>query len=352
MKIALATTTIHVPHALKLLRKCSADVKFFIALDKNSDFNGVAEHMPSDEMNSWLTPDWQKRWKCSDALGWNTIARRNIAFLEALSWGADVIYSWDDDNLPIDEDHFRNIKDRFEIPVGKIVGGWMWPEGTPAVFNGIQVSNSKGWFDPGSLLIPPTRQRGVPWNHFHANWSEPVVDAKVGVVSGLIIGDPDCDASTRMEKAPDISSVHMLGQSGVVVDPKTWTIWNSQNTAILRELVPAFFLMPGIGRHDDVYGSLIVQRVMRERGYCVHLGAPFCYQARNSHNLLADLRAEIDGMENVQKLANFLDSVQLLGGSVIADTRIIYSALMSCDFIPTWSVLAALQWLEDVESVL
>ena len=77
MKIALCTTTIHVPHALKMLRRNSNDnVKFFVALDHNSDFKGISEHMPNDDHFCWLTPDYQKKWKCSEAIGWKTLARR------------------------------------------------------------------------------------------------------------------------------------------------------------------------------------------------------------------------------------------------------------------------------------
>lgn len=335
MKIGVCTTTIRIPNALKVLRKFAAhNVKFFVALDHNSDFKAISTWGDPDDQFCWMTPDWQKKYKCSEALGWRTLARRNTAFLAALEWGCDAIYSHDDDNLVTEGTFFERIEVDFEP------------------FSGIKVSNAKGWFDPGSLLIPTTRQRGVPWNHLYANWAEPVTDAKVGVVSGLIVGDPDCDASTRMEKSPDIGSVHVLGQAGVVVDAQTWTIFNSQNTSILRELIPAFFLMPAVGRHDDVYGSLIVQRVMRERGYHVHLGAPFCYQARNPHNLITDLRAEIDGMENVQKLADLLDHIPLPGKSVIADVRIIYEQLQNCAFIPRASAVAGLLWLEDCEGVL
>jgi hypothetical protein len=331
VKIALCTTTIHVPHALKLMRKCSQDVRFFVAVERDKA-DGIAEFCYKVDARPVCEGDW----KCSESLGWNTIARRNIAFLEALKWGADAIYSHDDDNLPIGIDHF----DLIEAATG-------YP------FNGIKVSNTKGWFDPGSLLIPVTRHRGVPWNHSHANWSEPVIDAKIGVAAGLVIGDPDIDATTRMEHHPDIGAVHILGTSGVVVDPNTWTVFNSQNTAVIRELIPAWFMMPGVGRHDDIYASLIVQRVARERGYHVHFGPPFCYQQRNQHNLITDLRAEIDGMENVVKLAELLDSIQLPSGwTVIDDTRRIYEQLADCAFIPEQAVKAALMWLTDCAGVM
>ena len=330
MKIALATTTIHVPHALKLLRKCSDDVYFFIAGDEKTPVH--AARFAAGLGNGYFSPFEQGAWKCSEAIGWNTIARRNIAFLEALKWGADVIYSWDDDNLPIFSNHFDI------LPAGKI-------------YSGIKVTGEP-WFDPGSLLIPATRHRGIPYAGRVAKHASSVVDARVGVAAGLVIGDPDIDATSRMELRPDIGSVHILGSTGVVVNPATWTVFNSQNTAVIRELIPAWFLMPGVGRHDDIYASLIVQRVARERGYHVHFGPPFTYQQRNDHNLITDLRAEIDGMENVTVLADLLDSIILPGKSVIEDTRKIYQTLEHADWIPDAAIYAAYKWLDDVESVL
>jgi len=335
MKIGVCTTTIRKPEALKVLRKFAGhNVKFFIALDTNSDFKAISTWGDLDDQFCWMTPDWQKKFKCSEALGWRTLSRRNTAFLAALEWGCDAIYSHDDDNLVTEVTFFEQIAINFEP------------------FNGIKVTGTNGWFDPGSLLIPATRHRGFPHGKPVSKTAHPVTNARVGVAAGLVTGDPDIDATTRMEHRPDIGSVHILGSTGVVVDPHTWTVFNSQNTAVIRELMPAWFMMPGVGRHDDIYASLIVQRVARERDLHVHFGPPFTYQQRNAHDLVKDLRAEIDGMENVCKLATLLDHIVLPGKSVIEDTCIIYSALRYCDFLPIESANAALLWIEDVGSVL
>ncbi len=333
MKIALATTTIHVPHALKLLRKCAANVDFFVACDKKTPKEAY-DFILSMNNTSVCMPESGHKWKCSEMIGWNTIARRNIAFLEALKSGADIIVSWDDDNIPIDTNYFGDFIEPFVLP-----------------FNGIRMGD-RPWFDPGWLLVPPTRHRGFPRDQINRCYAHSGIDAKIGVAAGLVIGDPDIDATTRMEHHPDIGQVHLMGEVGVVVDPRTWTVFNSQNTAVIRELIPAWFMMPNVGRHDDIYASLIVQRVARERDYHVHFGKPFCYQQRNRHNLITDLRAEIDGMENVTKLAELLDSIQLPGKSVIEDTRLIYEQLCFCSFIPQQSACAGLAWLEDCEGVL
>ncbi len=335
MKIALCTTTIHVPHALKLLRKCSADVHFFVAFDQNIEKGAI---IMVEELGGKLVKPVMRghpEWKCSQALGWNTIARRNIAFLEALKWGADLIVSWDDDNIPVSLDYFNR---------------FAWAVGHP--FNGLKASGYDNWFDPGFLLVPRTKHRGFPHDKPRMVTIDHVENARVGVAAGLVLGDPDIDATTRIATDPDIQSVSEIGRTGIVVDLHTWTVFNSQNTAVVRELIPAWFMMPGVGRHDDIYASLIVQRVARERGLHVHFGPPFTYQQRNAHNIVTDLRAEIDGMENVTKLATLLDHILLPGKSVIADTRIIYEQLQNCAFIPRASAVAGLIWLEDCEGVL
>jgi hypothetical protein len=332
MKIALATTTIHIPHALKLMREIGPDVRFFVALDEKSPIEAV--DLCNSIGGAVHLHHGSQPWKCSEAIGWQTLARRNIAFLEALKWGADVIYSWDNDNIPIDGAHFYWMS-RFRHPV-----------------NGIRVTGTDGWFDPGQLLIPPTRHRGFPYDKPVSKTAYPVLSAKVGVAAGLVIGNPDCDAVTRMASRPDIGSVHILGSTGVVVDPYTWTVFNSQNTAVIRDLIPAWFMMPGVGRHDDIYASLIVQRVARERGYHTHFGPPFTYQQRNDHNLVTDLRNEIDGMENVVKIAALLDRIELDGESVIGDTQFIYGTLYRNGLIPGKAHVAAVAWLEDCRSVL
>ena len=334
MKIALCTTTIHVPHALKLMRKCSEDVRFFVAGDKKTP-KAAYEMVLSMDNTSVCLPESGHKWKCSEAIGFDCIQRRNIAFLEAIAWGADVIYSHDDDNFPIDTMHFLHIE--------KILGG---------AFNGIKASGKQGWFDPGQFLVPPVIQRGFPIQVKHRPKFEPVTDSNVGVASGLILGDSDMDAYTRIGKAPVVGDVAMLAQVGCVVDPHTYTIFNSQNTCLVRELMPAYFLIPGIGRYDDVYASLIVQRVMRERNLHVHLGKPLVLQERNEHDPMVDLRAEIEGMSHVRDMAELLDSIFLTGKSVIEDTRTIYRTLEHCEWLPDEAVYAAHKWLDDCEGVM
>lgn len=333
MRLALCTTTIHVPHALKLLRKCSPDVMFFIAGDRKSPDLEITTMLEDVSNHMYFSVDWPNRWKCSKLIGENTLARRNIAFLEALKWKADIIISWDTDNYPINGSY----SNQFAWSLGK--------------FNGIVVSGKDDWFDAGAYLRPPAKHRGFPIQRKHLPVYSTITDAKVGVAAGLILNDPDVDATTRIVQAPESQEVSLLMDAGVVVDLHTWTVFNTQNTAVIRELIPAWFMLPNVGRMDDIYASLIVQRVAREREYHVHFGQPYALQQRHPHDLIKDMRAEIDGYENVIKLADLLDSIILKGRNVIEDTRTIYQTLAHCAFIPEASARAGLAFLEDCEGL-
>lgn len=330
MRVALCTTTINVPHVLKLYRACDPDVKIFIATD---DKTPMAELAGLEITNFDATRG--EDWKCSSLIGFSSIQRRNIAFLEALKWGAEIIVSIDDDNAPTSANYFEQITEPLKKP-----------------FAGIAVTGKNGWFDVGHLLDPKAPHRGYPRQLKHDPYYAGNAGAKVGVAAGICLGDPDIDSVTRIALAPEVHQVSLLLEAGVTVAPPTWTVFNSQNTAVLREFIPAWGMIPFVGRMDDIYASLICQRVMRKRDMRVHFGKPYVYQQRNEHNLVKDLRAEIDGYENVTKLANLLDHVQLAGKSVISDCRRIWETINHCDFIPGRSVSAMMAYIDDCESVL
>jgi len=333
VKTALVTTTIHVPRVLELYKACDPTVKMYVAGDRNTPREAYEETLRIG--GSVCLPESGHQWKCSELIGWKTISRRNIAFLHALKAGAELVVSIDDDNAPINLDYFWNYETRLTRP-----------------FGGLCASSKSGWFDAGQLLVPWAKHRGIPHAYHHHVYA-PIVKAKIGVMAGLVLGDSDVDATTRLETPLGVATmlVSELAKAGVVVDLNTHTVFNSQNTAVIRELVPAWFMMPGVGRMDDIYASLIVQRVAKERELHVHFGKPFVHQQRNEHDLIKDLRAEIDGYEHVRSMATLLDQIVLRGKSVIEDTRTIYQTLLGCSFLPRASVEAGLAYLEDCESL-
>lgn len=334
MKIALCTTTVNVPDVLGLYRACSESVRFFIAGDLKTP------HVLVQNYEGYLHPENQKKWKCSEAISFNCIQRRNIAFLEALSWGADIIVSIDDDNIPME----RNFFDHFEF-------------GLSSLFSGPMIDNGSGWFNVGELLRPNEHrqvvQRGYPQDAARASTTVGFTTrAKVGVMQGICLGDPDTSAVDRISQHPQVHQVSELLHSGFVTDNHCYAPFNSQSIGIVRELVPAFFMWPGVGRYDDIYASLVTQRVMREHGYHVRFGKPFVWQQRNEHNLNKDLRGEIDGMDNIRHLADVLDHTQLTGKNILDDCYRIWNTLANIEWVPKQTRDAAMAFLYDCGQVL
>lgn len=333
MRIGLVTTTIHPPEALYLLRKYGPDVDIYVAVEQD-----VSDAILEVCRTVGAVVVFGENFKCSDVIGWKKIQRRNVALLVALERGADVIVSWDTDNLPLTRNYFVD----FEYVLSR-------------AFSGLQVSGIGGWFDVGRLLDPPAPQRGIPPSVKGSYRVTHAVDARVGVCQGLALGDPDISALYRMACYPFAERGNALLDAGVAFKPEhqSWTVWNTQNTAFLRELAPAMFCAPSTKRYDDIYASLVTQRVMRERGYVAHYGKPYAFQERNPHDLQADLRDEIDGMQNICALADHLDAIALPEGeSVIEHVRIIYESFRALPWYPSVAIDAALAFCDDCEEVL
>lgn len=369
MRTALICTTINIPTVLSLYRAHDLDVRFFVAMDKKTP-DAAFNFCQYDIKNTHVCfLGDQEKYKCSELIGWNTISRRNIALLEALKWGADVLISVDDDNICLDN-YFEHFYKLWYHPPGR---GERWYRtsitGSPRddicgcpFFNGLKFVGS--WFDSASLCFPtdgkPVVQRGFPQDGVSRGYAfEPVTNAKIGMAQGMILGNPDTSAIDRISRQPQVHQVSELLRAGIVTDPReTWAPLNSQNIAFIRELAPAFFMVPQWLRHDDIYASLICQRLMRERGYHVHYGRPFVLQERNPHNLLKDLRAEQWGAEHILDFTEWLDSFTFspaCGGQaqkVTDQMRIMFTNLP--DWMPDRTKIQemVLAWCEDCDKIL
>jgi len=342
MKIALVTTTINVPRVLPLYGAHNGSVAFFTIGDEKTPM--AADETPL--CYNYYNPERQNKlgYGCSELIGWNCIQRRNIGFLEAVRYGADIIVSIDDDNYPMDPFYFDNFHDLLVQP-----------------FNGLAVKPAT-WFNPGALCEPQIIQRGFPAEALPNCFSvRPVTDAPVGVAQGMIMGDADVWATARHSifaarnrNRPTVVNPTELLRSGVVLKPthQDWTVFNTQNTAFIRQLTPAMFCPPGLGRGDDIVAALVTQRVMRETGHFVHFGRPFAFQERNEHDGQADIAAESWIMRYVGEIARELDDLSIPEESIVDKVRAIYGNFLQFDWFPKPAIMAALAWCDDIEKVL
>jgi hypothetical protein len=226
------------------------------------------------ENGIYLTPEMQESIskELSDLIGWNCIQRRNFGFVEALSRGADLIATVDDDNIP-----YANwgeqllLGDKVEV----------------SLYESNQVA-----FDPvGATNYPKLWHRGFPLqllsNRNYGNKS--TFFEEFQVQANFWNGDPDIDAIARMEHAPECNfeeSVFPFASNKIAP-------FNSQNTILSKQVIHDYFLFPGVGRMDDIWASFYVQA----RGHKVVFDRPTVYQLRNQHDLTKDMKGELIGYE-------------------------------------------------------
>ncbi|PWU21840.1 MAG: hypothetical protein C5B50_00725 [Verrucomicrobia bacterium] len=331
-KIALVTTTINVPHVLKLYRKYGPNVEMFVAVERDSPISLVDFLQTIDRCHVVFGYEYS----CSELIGWRTIQRRNLALLEAVKWGADIIVSVDDDNTPLSPGYFHTFERLLTTP-----------------FFGLKAGGQ--WFNPGGLTVPPCLHRGLP---FHCDYAEidgvPAIGQKVGVAAGLWVGDPDIGAVSRAAGQPLVKDLNAAGRAGVIVDPvSTTTVFNSQNTAFVRELAPLMMMWTGVGRYDDIFASLLCQCYMAWRGMCVHFGPPVVCQARNPHTLQHDLEQEMYGMKTFQLLAFcLLRHVPEKDDTALTFARKTFESLADFDYVIGPQMKTALAFCDDMEQTL
>lgn len=336
MQTALIITTVNVPTVLALYRKLGPDVAFFVAIDKKTPDDAVNFCQYDIPNCTVLFIEDQQKWKCSELLGWNNDSRRNIALLEAIKWGADVIVSIDDDMIPTDIDFFERIEMMLSEP-----------------YSGLQTGTPGHWFDAGQFTDPPARQRGLPSIPLYDAAYGMALDVQVGAMQGIILGVPDTDAQT-MIRVPFVKSATDILNKGFVVDPNAKSVFNSQLTAFRRELAPCFAqFYKWQGRNTDIFASLVMRRVMQELDLHTYFGPPTGFHNRSKRNPMKDLEAEKWGVTYIQAFEKWLDGYVYMSDdkTALEMTRRIYSG-MSDSILPRDNIDCALAFLDDMEKVL
>jgi hypothetical protein len=233
----------------------------------------------------YLSPDDQERLapELSGLIGWNCVQRRNLGFVLALDLGANLVATIDDDNIPYDSWGSN-------LMVGRTV-------------NLKTYEAENGCFDPlGATEHGHLWHRGYPLQLLRSrNYSRFEVRAvRVDVQADLWDGDPDVDAVCRLEHAPDVQfDPSRFPFASSAVSP-----FDSQNTFVGRDALSRYFMIPGVGRMDDIWAAFHLQSL----GFKAAYGAPTVRQIRNPHNVTRDLVDELLGYQHSAGLVAAINS--------------------------------------------
>lgn len=287
MKRVIVTTTIHEPTEAiqQFIRKKGWDV--IIVGDKKTPHAAYRALEKKHQNILYFSPgDQEKKYrKLSDAIGWNCIQRRSLGFIEAYRYGAKIVATVDDDNIPYD---------------------W-WGErvfvGQKATIDMFQTDAAL--FDP--LSVTKYRMlwhRGYPIELLRSRL--PV--KKVGRATRMVLvqadlwdGDPDVDAVARIAFTPVVKFPKFMQPFG---SDKPGP-FNSQNTFLAREVLPYYMMIPHIGRMDDIWASYIVQKYFPNS---VIYSRASVYQDRNAQDVVKNLEDELLGYRSTYQFAMHMDT--------------------------------------------
>jgi len=263
-----------------------------------------------------------------------TGSRRFVGFLKAVADGCRYILAIDDDNYPVDNstyiDGFLSLIEK-EHRVTCQPHRWV---------NMLEEAYLPPRVYPRGFTL--TARDRLTFQR--AEDGEKVV---VKVVAGLWGGDPDVDAVERIARDPERLYDLREGYSEVK-SPDSYCPFDTQNTLIASELLPALYLEHGVARYDDIWMSYLCQAVMKSRRWAVHYGIPYVYQERNPHNFLRDLKDEMFGMEHTDEFIKTLEEAEI-SSDIKQHTLNISKKLVSNNLFKTYGENLQ-QWLKLIEA--
>jgi hypothetical protein len=289
MKKIIVTTTINLPTKATLLFAKKKDWDLIIVGDLKTPHEAYEQLSKKYPNVTYLDPKTQesKYKKLSDTIGWNSIQRRNIGFIEAYKRGADIVATVDDDNIP-KKDWGKNVF------VGQTLNVTTYASKSK-VFDPLSVTKKNDlWHRGYPIQLLTTR---------HEISKIGSVPRKVLIQADLWDGDPDIDAITRMMFRPLVTFDEIkkpYASSNIAP-------FNSQNTFLAREVIPYYAVLPHVGRMDDIWGSYIAQLYFPKSViYC----PASVYQDRNPQNLIKNMEDEIFGYKNTFSLLRDLKNFE------------------------------------------
>lgn len=269
-KYIIITTIAHPTEAVKKFSKLD-NYKLIVVADKKTPTNWKLENC------HYISMDEQDKSSLSiiSELPYNHYSRKMLGYLSAITAGADVIIDTDDDNIPKSDWGFPEFDGYFEstnkgedyFNVYKIFSDQrIWPRGFPLkrINNGVESCQDR---------------------QFEVKMSS------VGVWQALADSDPDVDAIYRLTNN---EPCYFNDRDPIVLNSGTVCPFNSQNTAIRKELFPLLYLPAYVSfRFTDILRGLIAQPIMWLYGYNVGFTKATVFQNRNEHDYLKDFESEV-----------------------------------------------------------
>ena len=279
----IVTTTINPPTLATIKYSRKEDWTLIVVGDIKTP------HYEYENLNCiYLSPEYQEKTypELSDTIGWKSIQRRNIGFVEAYNRGADIVATVDDDNIPYDSWGTN-------VVVGETVEIDFYDTHL-GVFDPLSVTeHNQVWHRGYPIELVPFRKEVTYGGK---------LKRKVLVQADLWDGDPDIDAMARLSIKPTVKFGVQDAYGSTSISP-----FNSQNTFLARDVIPYYSVFPHVGRMDDIWGGYVLQYYFPNS---VIYNKASVFQDRNVQDLITNLEKEIMGYRKTSELIRSLPDWQ------------------------------------------
>jgi hypothetical protein len=279
----IVTTTINPPTLATIKYSRKEDWTLIVVGDTKTP------HYEYENLNCiYLSPEYQEKTypELSDTIGWKSIQRRNIGFVEAYNRGADIVATVDDDNIPYDIWGTN-------VVVGETVEIDFYHTHL-GVFDPLSVTeHNQVWHRGYPIELVPFRKEVTYGGK---------LKRKVLVQADLWDGDPDIDAMARLSIKPTVKFGVQDAYGSTSISP-----FNSQNTFLARDVIPYYSVFPHVGRMDDIWGGYVLQHYFPNS---VIYNKASVFQDRNVQDLITNLEKEIMGYRKTSELIRCLPDWQ------------------------------------------
>ena len=279
----IVTTTINPPTLATIKYSRKEDWTLIVVGDTKTP------HYEYENLNCiYLSPEYQEKTypELSDTIGWKSIQRRNIGFVEAYNRGADIVATVDDDNIPYDSWGTN-------VVVGETVEIDFYDTHL-GVFDPLSVTeHNQVWHRGYPIELVPFRKEVTYGGK---------LKRKVLIQADLWDGDPDIDAMARLSIKPTVKFGVQDAYGSTSISP-----FNSQNTFLARDVIPYYSVFPHVGRMDDIWGGYVLQYYFPNS---VIYNKASVFQDRNVQDLITNLEKEIMGYRKTSELIRSLPDWQ------------------------------------------
>lgn len=260
------------------------------------------------------------------AIPYNHYGRKMLGYIYAMQQGAEVIIDTDDDNIP-----YKN---------------WTFPD-----FKGEFISSTPGlgWVNVyHHFSEQPIWPRGLPLRNIKDSrekltWQENKQSQKIGIWQGLADEDPDVDAIYRLTS--DKPCIFQKKEP-VVLEKGTVSPFNSQNTAIRKELFPLLFLPSFVTfRFTDILRGIIAQPVLWQHDYRLGFTEATVVQKRNVHDYFKDFESEVPMYLHTEKSLEAVNKA-MNNGTVKDNLHNAYEALLKINVVEEKEMIVLNEWLK------